>query len=370
MNIPFFPYNKTFLQYKENFKNILDEIIDNGQFILGNNLEEFENNIANQVGCKFCLGVANATDALEMMVEYNNFTNKDEIILSSHTMIATLSSIIRSGAKPVPVDITLDGSICPKSILENINKNTKAIFVTQLNGHTCNMDEIIDICNANNIILLEDSAQALGSKYKNKSAGTFGIAGCLSFYPAKILGGPGDGGAIITNNEGFYNWVKNHRDHGRNKNNEIKNIGRNSRLDNLMAAFLNVQLKDFEKTIYRRRKVAEIYYNGLKHLDTLKLPKMYHLDTYTQYEDTFQNYEILAENRDGLRDFLNQNHVGTLIQWGGITINMIGDYFKNSKSNFSVTKEYYDKCIMLPMNTIISDSDIRKVINLICKFYK
>jgi len=97
---------------------------------------------------------------------------------------------------------------------------------------------------------------------------------------------------------------------------------------------------------------------------------MYHLDTCTEYEDTFQNYEILAENRDGLRDFLNQNHVGTLIQWGGITINMIGDYFKNSKSNFSVTKEYYDKCIMLPMNTIISDSDIRKVINLICKFYQ
>ena len=207
MKLPFFPYNKIFLEYSDRFKSNLDNIINSGHYILGDDLIKFEKNISSKIENKYCIGVGNATDALEIMMSYHNFKSHDEIILSSHTMIATLSSIINAKALPVPVDIQPDGTICAEDIKKNLNSNTKAIVVTQLNGHTCNMDEILEICRENNLILFEDSAQGLGSKFKNKCAGTFGFAGCLSFYPAKILGGPGDGGAILTDDDNFYDWA-------------------------------------------------------------------------------------------------------------------------------------------------------------------
>ncbi len=369
MKIPFFPYNRAFKKYHDLFLNELSNIIKNGQYIFGESLQKLERRIADYTGAKYCIGVGNATDALEMMLEYHNFSREDEIILSSHTMIATLSSIVRSSAKPVPVDIQEDGLICPKSILESINKNTKALMITQLNGKTCNMDEIKKICNEKNLLLFEDSAQALGSRYKNQHAGTFGSAGCFSFYPAKILGGPGDGGALITSNTELYEWFSKNRDHGRSKNGEISHLGRNSRLDNLMAAFLNIQFDHFDEFIERRRKVAKKYNDILKNIDEIKCPE-YNDDKDNEHFDTFQNYEILADNRDQLKKYLAENEVGTLIQWGGITTNQIENFSKNSKSKFITTENYYKRCLMLPMNTMITDDEIDIINELIMKFYK
>ena len=312
--------------------------------------------------------MGNATDALEIMMSYHNFKSHDEIILSSHTMIATLSSIINAKALPVPVDIQPDGTICAEDIKKNLNSNTKAIVVTQLNGHTCNMDEILEICRENNLILFEDSAQGLGSKFKNKCAGTFGFAGCLSFYPAKILGGPGDGGAILTDDDNFYDWAIAHRDHGRSSDG-LNHIGRNSRLDNLMASFLNEQLKDFNKFVERRKTIAQIYTDGLKSIKYLTLPRLYNDDSDIHYE-TFQNFEILAIERDNLKKFLQDRGIGTLIQWGGLSINNIENYKLNSKSNFINTDKYFKECLMLPLNTIISNNELRYVIESIKKFYE
>ena len=368
MIVPFFPYNKIFSDYKENFKLNLDKIISSGQFILGEDLLTFEKNISRKIKNKYCIGVANATDALEIMMSYHNFKSKDEIILSSHTMIATLSAIIHSGALPVPVDIQSDGTICPKDIEKNLNSNTKAIVATQLNGHTCNMDEILNICNKNNLILFEDSAQGLGSKFKNKCAGTFGFAGCFSFYPAKILGGPGDGGAILTDDDKFYEWATAHRDHGRSSDG-LKHIGRNSRLDNLIALFLDEQLKDFDKFVDRRRSIANIYTNGLKDIKALTLPKLYNGSNDLHYE-TFQNFEILASHRENLIKFLKERGVGTLVQWGGLAIHNISEYRHNSKSDFQNSDKYFNDCLMLPMNTVISDDEIKYVIDSIKSFYE
>ncbi len=366
MNVPFFNYKKAFTQYRSEFHEALDKIIDNGQFIFGDELLKFEQNIESFVNAKHCVGVGNATDALEMMMSYIDLKSEDEVILASHTMIATLSAIVQGGGKPVPVDISHDGSINFNSIKENINKNTKALIVTQLNGHTCKMDEIINICDENNIYLFEDSAQALGSKFNDQFAGTFGLAGCYSFYPAKVLGGPGDGGALITNNEDFYNWSISYRDHGRSGN-DINCIGRNSRLDNLMSYFLNIQFKDFQKSIARRRYIANLYNNGLEDIEELELPHHYN-DSIEHYE-TFQNYEILCHKRDELKEYLYSHNIGTLIQWGGITINNVMSYGRNSKSTFSETKKYYNRCLMLPINTHINDEEVNFVIRNIRNFY-
>ena len=367
MLVPFFPYKDIFKSYRNLFHTSLDKIIDEGQYIFGDELLNFEESISKNIENKHCIGVANATDALEMMLSYHNFSADDEVILSSHTMVATLSAIIHANAKPVPVDIQTDGTICPKDIIKNINNNTKAIIVTQLNGHTCNMDEIKSICNDNNLVLFEDSAQALGSKFKGQSAGTFGFAGCLSFYPAKILGGPGDGGALITNDDNFYDWALANRDHGRSKNG-LEHIGRNSRLDNLMASFLNIQLKDFEKFVLRRKDIAKIYNDGLKKIKEIRLPNLYNENDSLHFE-TFQNYELLVRDRDNLKAFLSEKKIGSIIQWGGMAIHDLKEYRKNSKSNFIVAKNYFDSCLMLPMNTAIVDEEINFVIDSINEFY-
>ena len=368
MQVPFFPYNKIFSKYSDRFKSNLEKVIESGQYILGNDLAEFEKNISLRIQNKYCIGVANATDALEMMMSYHNFNKDDEIILSSHTMIATLSAIIHAGAKPVPVDINLDGTICPLEIKKNLNPKTKAIIVTQLNGHTCNMDEIMTIYHENDLILFEDSAQALGSKFKNKSAGTFGFAGCLSFYPAKILGGPGDGGAILTDNKEFFEWATTYRDHGRDLGG-LKHIGRNSRLDNLMALFLDEQLKDFDSFVERRKSIAQIYTDGLNEIKALKLPELYN-DSSNIHFETFQNFEILAVKRDKLKKYLREKGIGTLIQWGGLAIHNIENYRLNSKSTFDNTSKYFRDCLMLPMNTMISDNEIKYIIDTIKNFYE
>lgn len=367
MQVPFFPYKNAFTKYQDAFQGALKDIIESGQYIFGDHLVKFENSIAEYTKSKYCLGIANATDGLEMMMQYMNLKENDEVILSSHTMVATLSAIIHSRAKPVPVDIQLDGTISLDSIKKNINLNTKALIVTQLNGHTCKMNDIQNLCDENNIQLFEDSAQALGSKYKNQSAGTFGIAGCLSFYPAKILGGPGDGGALLTSNEDFYQWSRSFRDHGRSSSG-IEYIGRNSRLDNLMAAFLNIQLRDFEAFILRRKSIAKIYNENLSHIKELNLPLLYE-NSDIHYE-TFQNYEILCEDRDELKNFLSSNNIGSLIQWGGVSINNIKNYGNNSKCNFEMTLKYFNECLMLPMNTLILDNEIYFIIEKIKEFYK
>ena len=156
-------------------------------------LEDFESELAKYCNSNYSIGVANGTDAMELALMAIGLEKGDEVIISSHTMVATASAIVTAGGTPVPVDIGYDNLIDPSAIENAISTKTVGIMPTQLNGRTCNMDEICDIANKNKLFIVEDSAQALGSKFDNKSAGTFGIAGGISFFPAKVLGCLGDG---------------------------------------------------------------------------------------------------------------------------------------------------------------------------------
>ena len=202
-------------------------------------LEEFENNLVNYTGSKYAVGVANATDGLQIGLMAGGLKEGGEVIISSHTMIATASAIHFAGGVPVPVDCGKDLMIDLTSAAKEINDKTVAIMPTQLNGRTCNMDEIKEFANKYNLAIYED-AQALGSKFKNKQAGTFGISSAISLYPAKILGCLGDGGAILTDDKDVYEKIMLLRDHRRDPDTgEVVSWGFNSRLDNLQAAFLN-----------------------------------------------------------------------------------------------------------------------------------
>lgn len=366
MKVPFFDYKQLYLKDKNSINKIFNNISSKGAFILQKEVDVFEKKICNYTKSKYAITVANGTDAMQIYLKAFGIKKGDEVILSAHTMIATASAIKFCGAKPVPVDIKKsDGLIDPSKIEKKINKKTKAILVTHLNGRTCEMQEIIRISKKFKLKLFEDGAQSLGSKYMNKNAGTFGDASSISFYPAKILGCFGDGGIILTNNRLMAKKMKIMRDHGRDENGVIRYWGYNSRLDNIQAGILNHFFLDFKKIISQRRKIAKIYHKHLKDIVEIILPVME--KNSKRNFDTFQNYEIQVENRDQLKKFLFKNGVGTLIPWNGVAINNL----KNLGINFKLknSDEMFKKFLMLPMNNFLNESQVYYVINCIKKFY-
>jgi dTDP-4-amino-4,6-dideoxygalactose transaminase len=366
MKVPFFNYPSVYKRYKADFKRILDEVGNRGAFIMQNDLDIFENNISKYSNCNFAVGVGNATDALEMLIQISEIGQDDEVIISTHTMIATASAISANGAKPIPVECGSDHLIDPKSIEKAITSKTKCIMPTQLNGRTANMDEISRIADENNLVIIEDSAQALGSKFKGKNAGTFGIGGCISFYPAKVLGCLGDGGIILCNDKDIYQKLVMLRDHGRDdESGDVLLWGRNSRLDNLQAAFLNFQFQYYEEVIQRRRKIANIYNSRLCEMPHLFLPPK--PDEYGDYYDIYQNYEIDADNRDSLKDYLSNKGIGTLIQWGGKGVHQFKKLGFDTSLPFS--EKVFERMLLLPINMTITDEEVNYVCDKIHSFY-
>ncbi len=363
MEIPFFDYPKLYSDHKQKLLEIFDATASKGAFIMQSDLQDFENNLSKYVDA-YVLGVGNATDALELLFHAKDIKENDEIIFCSHTMVATASAIKFAGAVPIPCEAGKDHLIDVEKIEGLITNKTRAIMPTQLNGRVSNMSAINEIAEKYNLEIFEDSAQALGARFKGQHAGTFGAGGCISFYPAKILGCLGDGGAVVCNDYETYEKVKLLRDHGRSESGEVEFWGFNSRLDNIQAAFLNYYFEFYEETISRRRNIAEIYFENLREVSELHLPpSMEDSDNF----DVFQNYEIQAKNRDELKEYLRENGVGTLIQWGGKAVHQ----FKNLGFNqvLPYTEELFTKLLMLPINMTISDEEVVYVSKKIKEFY-
>ena len=365
-SVPFFDYPRLWSDDRQDFLSIIDDVSSSGGFILQKAVSDFESELADFTGASYSIGVGNATDAMEIFLESIGVNAGDEIIISSHTMLATASAIKVAGGIPIPVDIGDDGLISVSAIEDAITQNTVAIMPTQLNGRICDMDSISEIANKNGLFIVEDAAQALGSRYKGQHAGTFGIASDISFYPAKVLGCLGDAGGILVNDENLYDPMYEIHDHGRDKNGEVQRWGRNSRLDNIQAAILSHKLKTYDEVISRRREVAKLYQDRLGYLNELQLPEA-PVDNGDNF-DVYQNYELQADNRDGLKSYLAENNIGTLIQWGGYGIHQI------SKLGFNQicpnTDKFFNRCLMLPMNVFISDSDVHYVCDKVIEFYR
>jgi len=366
MKVPFFNYQYIFKSNEEKFLNIIKDVGNRGAYILQRDLEEFETNLANYIGVKYALGVANGTDAIWLALIAANIGEGDEVIFASHTYIATANAIKFVGAVPIPADCRSDHMIDPESVKSLITRTTKAIVPTQLNGRCCEMDSLMKIAKENDLIIIEDAAQGLGAKYKGQGIGTFDKGATISFYPAKNLGSFGDGGAFVTNDKKMYEKVKILRDHGRNEEGIFVDWGFNSRLDNLQAAILNFKLSYYDNEIKRRREIASMYNEELKMIKEILLPPP---PDSKDYFDVFQNYEIEAKARDSLKEFLADNNIGTLIQWNGQPVHSITTLgFKGS--GLPYTEEMYKKCLMLPMNTSLSNDEINYVCKKIKSFYE
>ena len=342
------------------------DVLTRSDYILRGDLESFEDQIAKFIGAKHVIGVGNGTDAIWLSLIAAGIKPGDEVIVPSHTYIATADAIKIIGATPVLVDCDEDHSIAVEAIQLNITKKTTAVIAVNLNGRAASLIEIKKICEEQGLTLIEDNAQGLGARIGGQSTGTFGIAGTLSFFPAKILGCLGDGGAIVTNNSEFAEKLKMLRNHGRDSSGEVVTWGLNSRLDNIQANILSSKLPYLGESIQLRREFAKLYDEGLSDLKSLKLPKPPTEET--QNYDTFQNYEIEAQNRDMLREFLRTRGIGTILPWAGKAIHQFG-LEGVRKTNLRKTEELFSKVALLPMNQYLTIDDITYVISQIREFY-
>ena len=365
-NIPFFNYQALFTPQEEELMPVLLDVMRRGAFILQKDLREFEANLAKFVGAKYAFGVANGTDALIIALRAAGIKPGDEVILPSHTYIATAAAVHFVDATPVLVECGTDHLIDPESVKAAVTSKTRAIMPVQLNGRTSDMDALQKIADEHDLLIIEDAAQGLGSKYKGRCAGTFGAAGTFSFYPAKVLGCFGDGGAIVTNDDAVAEKVSLLRDHGRNEDGDIVEWGFNSRLDNLQAAILNFKLQTFPQAIERRREIARRYHASLSEIFDLVLPP--DPDSDPNHYDVYQNYEIESSQRDSLRDHLKKDGIGTIIQWAGKAVHQFKDL--NFNVSLPFTEKMFERCLMLPMNTSLSDEDIDYICASIHHFYR
>ena len=366
-NIPFFNYPALFKVQEKEIMDTLHDVMSRGAYILQEDLKQFEDNIKELIGVKHVLGVADGTNALILSLRAAGVGHGDEVIMSSHTYIATAASAHFVGAKPVLVECGADHMIDPESVRQAVTDKTRVIMPTQLNGRTCDMDALQKIADDHGLIIIEDAAQALSSKYKDKCAGTFGLAGTFSFYPAKLLGCLGDGGAVVTNDDNIAKRVALLRDHGRNEEGEVATWGTNSRLDNIQAAILNMKLKTFKKDMERRREIASMYDQALRGIDDLILPPAPDADE--RHYDVYQNYELESGHRDELKSFLAECGIGTIIQWGGKAVHQFkGLGFDNVR--LPVVEKMTSRFLMLPIHTALTDEDVGYVCDCIIDFYR
>jgi len=362
--VRFVDYPKQYADMKEELDGVFHEIMSGGDFIMRHHLEEFERRIAEYVGVKHAVGVNTGTDALYLCASAAGISPGDEVVTVAHTFVATVGSITTRGATPVLIDIAGDHNMDVSQLERAITPKTKAIIPVHLNGHMCDMDAIMDIAKKHNLIVIEDSAQALGAKYKDKRAASFGLAGIFSFYPAKMLGTAGDGGMVCTNDDIFARQIRALRDNGRVDSVEvIECYGYCSRLDNLHAAILNTKFNYFPGWVEKRREVARAYNEGLSGVGDLQI----HPVADDKYYDVYQNYVIRSGRRDELYKYLRDNGIEVLISWPKPMHKQKAlklDHFK-----LPYTEKLSNEVISLPMYPELSEEKVKKVIQTVCSFF-
>ncbi|MBI3335005.1 MAG: DegT/DnrJ/EryC1/StrS family aminotransferase [Candidatus Portnoybacteria bacterium] len=363
-------YRVPFVNYPLQYKNLEREIdrtikrvLERGDLILRHDVEKFEKNIASFVGTKYAVGVNSCSDALIFSLMAAGIKTGDEVITVSHTFFATVEAIYHAGAGPVLVEVGEDFLINPNQVEKAVTKKTKAILPVHLNGRVCEMDKIMAIAKKYHLAVIEDAAQALGANYKGKRAGSFGIAGCFSFYPAKLLGAAGDGGAVVTNSKEVAEKIRLLRNHGQKSKTEIVLYGFTSRLSNLQAAILNVKFKYLPQWIGRRRGIAKLYDKGLAGILNIMLPPK--LDS--AHEDVYQNYVLRAKKRDELFSCLQARGVETLIKDPVPLHHHKGLGLSHIKLPY--TEKLVKEVISLPMYPELTDRQVNYVIKTISIFY-
>jgi len=352
LNKPFF------LEYEKSFHNTLQS----GWYVLGNNVQKFENEFASYCNSKYCVGVASGLDALILALKAFDFEKGSEIIVPSNTYIATILSIVHLGLKPILVEPKLETyTINPSEIEEHLNSKTKAILVVHLYGKSCEMDKIQSICKKNNLKLIEDCAQSHGATFKKIKTGSFGNFGCFSFYPTKNLGAIGDAGAINTDDLHLFEIIKKLRNYGSSIKYINELVGYNSRLDEIQAGFLSIKLKKLNEINEHKRKLASLYLSELKN-DFIK--PVVHKD----YYDVYHIFNVRHKKRDRLKEYLLKNEIKTEIHYPIPPHKQKAMSGLIQKGNYEISEVIHKTTLSLPISFYHTENDILKVVEVMNRF--
>ncbi len=365
--VPYINYPKEYQKMRNDILETIDKVLSKGDVMLRQQLRDFESNLAAFVGTKYAVGTSNCTDAMHLTLRAAGIGSGDEVITVSHTFVATAAAIHHTSATPILVDIGEDHNMRVDQLEAAVTPRTKAIMPVHLNGRVCEMNKVMALAKKHNLLVIEDSAQALGASFNGTKGGSFGLAGCFSFYPAKLLGAYGDAGAVVTNSQEIAEKVQRLRDHGRMANGDIAGWSFNCRLDNLHAAILDLKFKQVPSWIKRRREIAGIYHEYLSKLPQLFLPPPPIVDDV--HFDIFQNYEIESVNRDRLKAHLQEKGIETMIPWGGKGIHQFAAL---GLTHFLLprTEQMFKRALMLPMHCELTDEQIIYVAEMVRKFYE
>jgi dTDP-4-amino-4,6-dideoxygalactose transaminase len=358
-------------QYKLIRKDIdkaIKKVLKNSTFIGGKEVEEFEKKVSNFCKVKYAIGVNSGTDALFLSLKAINIKSGDEVITTPFTFIATAEVIANCGAKPVFVDIDPKTfNIDPSKIEKAITKKTKAIIPVHLFGQMADMDKIMKVAKKHKLFVIEDAAQAIGSEYKNKKAGTIGHLGCFSFFPSKNLGAYGDGGMVVTNDDKLAEKIRLIKNHGSSFNDKYLNllVGLNSRLDTIQAAVLNVKLK-YLSVWNSQRLERSIYYNkNLRNVGDIEVPSII-----PDRVHVFHQYTIKTRFRDELRSYLKEKGIPTMIYYPiPLHLQPAFSYLKYRKGDFPNTEKISREVLSLPVYPEISKKEQDFIIKSIKEFF-
>lgn len=304
--VPLLDLVKQYKNIEAEIKAAVDDVLSSGNYIMGKHVADFEQKMADYCNVKCAIGVANGTDALLLVLDALGIGPGDEVITTPFTFFASAEVVSQLGAKPVFIDIDPKTYNFDVSKLEAaITPNTKAIIPVHIFGQPVDMDEVLALAKKFNLYVVEDACQAIGSKYKEQKIGSLGVAGCFSFFPTKNLGGYGDGGMIVTNDEELAKKIKILRAHGSNPKYYHSMIGYNSRLDSLQAAMLNVKLAYIDQWNAARRQKAAVYNEALK-----DLPIQVPFEKESRYS-VYHLYIIQTDLRDELMAFLQEKGISS-----------------------------------------------------------
>lgn len=361
--IKFLELKKITQKYSEEIHSAVSRVIDSGWYLQGKENEQFEADYSAYIGTKYTVGCANGLDALiwifRAYVEMGVMKPGDEVIVPANTFVASILAISENGLKPVLVEPSFETYQIDDSKIEKaITERTKAILIVHLYGQCAYTDKIGELCKKYNLKLVEDNAQAHGCKFKGKHTGSLGDAAGHSFYPGKNLGALGDAGAVTTNDEELAKIVRAVANYGSQRKYVFKYIGRNSRLDEIQAAILDVKLKHLDEDIAIRKQIAKYYIDNITNPDIIT-PIVKDWDAHV-----FHIFTIRCKRRDELQKYLFDNGVQTVIHYP-IPPHKQECYKEWNNLSFPITEQIHNEELSLPMSPMLMEEEVKSVIKLL-----
>lgn len=364
--IPYVALAEQHAALKSEIMAAVGEVLDSGQFILGEQVSEFERQFAQMCGVRYALGVNSGTDALILALKALGIRSGDEVITTPNSFIASATCIRVLGAKPVFVDVRDDYNIDPDKIAAAITPKTKAILPVHLTGRPCQMDPIWELAKEKGLYVVEDAAQAVLAEYKGGRVGSLGTIGCFSLHPLKTLNACGDGGVLTTDDPELYEKLKIMRNIGLRTRDDCVVWSHNTRLDTLQAAILLVKLPHLQQWTEERRRNAAYYQSRLAGISQVQIPK--------EKEDekcVYHTFVIKADGRDKLREFLGEKGIGSSIHYPvPIHLSTAGKELGYPEGSFPETERQAGRILSLPIYQGLKEEQLERVCQTIAEFYR